>query len=52
VIYRDYAHWLQAYALPLPDVRWHEGLFNVKRVPPHEAPHAAEGGATYENLVL
>jgi hypothetical protein len=34
VIYRDYAHWQHTYGLPLPDVRWHDRLFNPFRVPP------------------
>lgn len=29
VIHRDYSHWLHDYGLPLPDVRWHEGLFDI-----------------------
>jgi hypothetical protein len=38
VIYRDYSHWLTDYGLPLPDIRWHDRLFEIK------AP--AEPGAT------
>ncbi|HEV3082312.1 MAG TPA: hypothetical protein VGY66_21185 [Gemmataceae bacterium] len=37
VIYRDYAHWQHTYGLPLPDVRWHDRLFNPFRVPPAPA---------------
>ncbi len=31
VIYRDYSHWLPDYSLPLPDTRWHNKLFEIKR---------------------
>ena len=30
VVYRDYAHWLHDYSLPLPDTRWHDKLFEIK----------------------
>jgi hypothetical protein len=29
VIYRDYSHWLHDYRLPLPDTRWHDGMFEI-----------------------
>jgi hypothetical protein len=29
VIYHDYSHWLNDYALPLPDTRWHESIFEI-----------------------
>ena len=31
VVYRDFARWLQENSLPLPDVRWHDRLFDVQR---------------------
>jgi hypothetical protein len=33
VIYRDYSHWLYDYALPLPDTRWHNTLFEIRATP-------------------
>ncbi len=30
VIYQDFAHWQSAYSLPLPDVRWHDRVFDVQ----------------------
>jgi hypothetical protein len=38
VIYRDFGHWQKTYSLQLPDVRWHEGLFNVWRPAPFGPP--------------
>lgn len=38
VIQRDFAHWQTAYSLPLPDVRWHERLFNLERHPTRVDP--------------
>ncbi len=29
IIQQDYAHWQNAHSLPLPDVRWHDRLFDV-----------------------
>lgn len=29
VVHQDFAHWQHTYSLPLPDVRWHDRLFNV-----------------------
>ena len=29
VLYRDFGHWLHDHSLPLPDVRWHDRLFDV-----------------------
>jgi len=35
VIRRDFSHWQNTYSLPLPDVRWHDRLFNLERpLPP------------------
>jgi hypothetical protein len=34
VIHRDYAHWQKTYRLVLPDVRWHDRLFSLYRMPP------------------
>lgn len=31
VVYRDFAEWLHEHSLPLPDVRWHDRLFNIQR---------------------
>jgi hypothetical protein len=31
VLYRDFGHWLHDHSLPLPDVRWHDRLFTVKK---------------------
>jgi hypothetical protein len=31
VIYRDFSHWLCDYGLPLPDTRWHNNLFTIKK---------------------
>lgn len=31
IIYQDYSFWQSKYDLPLPDVRWHDHLFNIKR---------------------
>jgi len=31
VLYRDVSKWIHDHSLPLPDVRWHDRLFNVKR---------------------
>jgi hypothetical protein len=30
VLYRDFSNWLHEHSLPLPDVRWHDRLFDVK----------------------
>jgi hypothetical protein len=27
VVNQDFAHWLNQYSLPLPDIRWHDRLF-------------------------
>ena len=29
IVHQDFVHWQHTYSLPLPDVRWHERLFNV-----------------------
>jgi hypothetical protein len=31
VIRRDFSHWQSEYSLSLPDVRWHDRLFNLER---------------------
>jgi hypothetical protein len=30
VVYREFGNWLHRYSLPLPDVRWHDRLFDIK----------------------
>jgi hypothetical protein len=29
IVHQDYAHWQSEHSLPLPDVRWHDGLFTA-----------------------
>lgn len=30
VLYRDFSHWIHEHSLPLPDIRWHEQLFDFQ----------------------
>ncbi|MCH7688279.1 MAG: hypothetical protein IH899_16615 [Planctomycetes bacterium] len=30
IIHQDFAHWQSEYSLPLPDIRWHDGLFTAR----------------------
>src|SRR5438477_10113901 len=31
VVRQDFSHWLHQYNLPLPDVRWHDRLFEISK---------------------
>ena len=30
VLHQDYAHWQHTYSLPLPEIRWHDRIFDAK----------------------